>query len=91
VIVAPNMTRAAASERAVLLSRLAREAGMDVCGADFLSLSVGAAFYPQDAQDAEQLLAEADRTMYAAKQWHYERLGERKRNEGAPSYLAATM
>jgi diguanylate cyclase (GGDEF)-like protein/putative nucleotidyltransferase with HDIG domain len=91
VIVAPNMTRAAAAERAQQLSMLAREAGMDVCAADFLSLSVGAAFYPQDAQDAEQLLAEADRTMYAAKQWHYERLGERRRDSGPHSYLAATM
>jgi GGDEF domain-containing protein len=37
-----------------------------------LSLSLGAAFYPLDGQDTEQLLAEADRRMYAAKQLHYE-------------------
>jgi GGDEF domain-containing protein len=30
-------------------------------------LSVGAAFYPADGITAEQLLAEADRKMYAAK------------------------
>jgi len=42
-----------------------------VCGADDLSLSLGAAFYPQDGVDSEQLLAEADRKMYAAKQLHY--------------------
>jgi diguanylate cyclase (GGDEF)-like protein len=75
VIVAPNMTPAAVSERAVLFSNMARRAGREVCGAEFLSLSLGAAFYPKDGMDAEQLLAEADRAMYAAKQRHYERLG----------------
>jgi GGDEF domain-containing protein len=35
-------------------------------------LSLGAAFYPADGSTAEQLLAEADRKMYAAKQFHYE-------------------
>ncbi len=72
VIVAPNMTREAFIERAAVLSNLARKAGLDMCGADFLSLSVGAAFCPEDGQDPEQLLAEADRAMYAAKQRHHE-------------------
>lgn len=75
VIVAPNMTPEAVSERAELFSGLAWNAGKDVCGAGFLSLSVGAAFYPRDGVDAEQLLAEADRAMYGAKQRHYERMG----------------
>jgi GGDEF domain-containing protein len=43
-----------------------------VCGKDLLSSSVGAAVYPRDGSDAEQLLAEADRRMYAAKQSHYD-------------------
>jgi len=43
-----------------------------VCGQDLLALSVGAAFYPQNGSDAEQLLAEADRKMYAAKQLRHE-------------------
>ena len=72
VIVAPNMTREAFAERAMVFSNLANKAGRDGCGADFLSLSVGAAFFPQDGQDAERLLAEADRAMYAAKQRHYQ-------------------
>jgi GGDEF domain-containing protein len=54
---------------------MAQKAGREVCGADFLSLSAGAAFYPQDGIEAEKLLAEADRKMYAAKQLHYERDG----------------
>lgn len=72
VIVAPNMTFGAVKEKAVLLSSLAQQAGRQVCGKDLLSLSVGAAFYPQDGSDVEQLLAEADRKMYSAKQMHYE-------------------
>jgi diguanylate cyclase (GGDEF)-like protein/putative nucleotidyltransferase with HDIG domain len=71
VIVAPNMTPDAVREKAILLNALAQEAGRQVCGEDLLSLSLGAAFYPQDGRDAEKLLAEADRKMYAAKQLHY--------------------
>ncbi len=79
IIVAPNMTPTAVYERSILLSRLAQEAGRDVCGAGFLSLSLGAAFFPQDGLDAECLLAEADRAMYTSKQRHYRQVGERER------------
>jgi diguanylate cyclase (GGDEF)-like protein/putative nucleotidyltransferase with HDIG domain len=75
VIIAPNMTPDAVREKAILLSATAQQAGRQVCGKDLLSLSVGAAFYPQDGLDAEQLLAEADRKMYAAKQLHNEGIG----------------
>ena len=74
VIVAPNMTEAAFEERVVLLNALARKAGIDACGADFLSLSSGTAFYPKDGTSVEQLLTEADRRMYAAKRRHHEAL-----------------
>jgi diguanylate cyclase (GGDEF)-like protein/putative nucleotidyltransferase with HDIG domain len=72
VMIAPNMTPTAAREKAFLLDTLAQQAGRQVCGKDLLSLSVGAAFYPQDGGDAEQLLAEADRKMYGEKQLHHE-------------------
>jgi len=68
VIVAPGMTEEAMAERSDLLNALARQAGLEGCGADFLSLSAGTAFYPADGETAEQLLAEADRRMYVAKQ-----------------------
>ena len=71
VVIAPNMTSASVSERAAIFSELAREAGREVCGKDLLSLSLGAAFYPQDGEDTEKLLAEADRRMYSAKQRHH--------------------
>jgi diguanylate cyclase (GGDEF)-like protein/putative nucleotidyltransferase with HDIG domain len=75
VIVAPNMPASAVAERASVFSSLAQQAGREVCGAEFLSLSLGAAFYPNDGAEAEQLLAEADRQMYSAKQRHYQKLG----------------
>ena len=71
VIVAPNMTPDAVREKTILLNALAQQAGRQVCGEDLLSLSLGAAFYPQDGSDVEKLLAEADRKMYGAKQLHY--------------------
>jgi diguanylate cyclase (GGDEF)-like protein len=71
VVVAPNMTQASVGERADLLSALATEAGRQVCGSDLLTLSLGAAFYPQDGTETEELLAEADKRMYSAKQYHY--------------------
>jgi diguanylate cyclase (GGDEF)-like protein len=71
VVIAPNMTVAAASQKSGLLSTLAQRASHQICGDDLLSLSVGAAFFPQDGSDAEKLLTEADRKMYAAKQLHY--------------------
>jgi len=67
VIVAPGMTESAMRDRSKLLDALAKQAGREGCGADFLSLSAGAAFYPVDGSTAEQLLAEADRRMYAGK------------------------
>lgn len=75
VIIAPNMTPDAVSEKSVLLNALAQQAGRQICGEGLLSLSVGAAFYPRDGSDAEQLLAEADKRMYSAKQLHYENRG----------------
>jgi diguanylate cyclase (GGDEF)-like protein len=45
-----------------------RAAGLAFCGEDILSASIGAACFPEDGTDAEQLLAAADKRMYEAKQ-----------------------
>jgi GGDEF domain-containing protein len=58
-----------------ILSELARHAGREACGVDWLSLSVGFAISSVDSMDPEQLLAEADRRMYAQKQEHHRRKG----------------
>ena len=68
----PTCHRRQFERKLALLSALAQQASRQICGKDILSLSVGAAFYPQDGADAEKLLAEADKRMYAAKQFHHE-------------------
>jgi len=71
VIVAPGLSSAAAEARGICLSELAGNAGREICGVEWLSLSVGCAIYPEDGVDAEKLLAEADRRMYIQKQEHH--------------------
>lgn len=68
VVIAPGLAADAASKKAEHMRALARHAGNEVCGEEILSLSVGRAVYPTDGNDAEQLLAEADRRMYIEKQ-----------------------
>ena len=71
VIVAPGLSSSAAEARGICLSELAGTAGREICGVEWLSLSVGCAIYPEDGVDAEKLLAEADRRMYMQKQEHH--------------------
>jgi diguanylate cyclase (GGDEF)-like protein/putative nucleotidyltransferase with HDIG domain len=68
VVVVPGLAVDAAGKRAAQMGALAKQAGAEVCGEDILSLSVGRAVYPTDGEDAEHLLAEADRRMYLEKQ-----------------------
>jgi diguanylate cyclase (GGDEF)-like protein len=75
VIVAPGLSSSAAKARGVCLSEMARNAGLEVCGADWLSVSIGWAVSSEGDTDVETLLAEADRRMYSQKQEHYKVLG----------------
>src|SRR5580698_4443594 len=68
VVIAPGLGAEAAGKKAEQMRALARQAGSEVCGEEILSLSVGRALYPEDGNDAEQLLSEADRRMYLEKQ-----------------------
>jgi diguanylate cyclase (GGDEF)-like protein/putative nucleotidyltransferase with HDIG domain len=68
VVVAPGLLADAALNKAEQLRALAKQAGIEVCGEDILSLSVGQAVCPADGKDAEELLDEADRRMYLEKQ-----------------------
>lgn len=68
VVISPGLDAVAAAKRVEQLRPLAKQAGYDVCGEQFLSLSVGIAVAPDDGNDAEQLLTEADRRMYIEKQ-----------------------
>jgi len=68
VVIVPNLSTEAANTKATQLRRLAEQVGVEVCGEGLLSLSVGMATYPHDAEDMDRLLAEADRRMYGQKQ-----------------------
>src|SRR5579864_1445405 len=68
VVIAPGLPADAAAKKAYQLRELAKQAGIEVCAEEILSLSVGQAMFPEDGKDAEELLAEADRRMYMEKQ-----------------------
>jgi diguanylate cyclase (GGDEF)-like protein/putative nucleotidyltransferase with HDIG domain len=71
VITAPGLTTEGAEEKTIRLNQAAIEAGQSTCGRNFITLSVGTAFCPEDGYDVEALLAEADRRMYSVKQTHH--------------------
>ena len=68
VLVLPGLRPEQVDPKAQLIRAITSECGRDVCGDDNLSLSVGHACYPDDGEDADQLLSEADRRMYIVKQ-----------------------
>jgi diguanylate cyclase (GGDEF)-like protein/putative nucleotidyltransferase with HDIG domain len=68
VIIAPGLDADDAAKKIEVIRPLAQHAGFEVCGEDILSLSVGVAISPEDGDDAEQLLTQADRRMYLEKQ-----------------------
>ncbi len=75
VLISTNLMPDSISGTTLCLNALASAACVEVCGKDSLSLSLGAAFYPQDGTSAEQLLTKADMEMYAAKKRFYQDQG----------------
>jgi diguanylate cyclase (GGDEF)-like protein len=76
VLVVPGLSAEAALIKAQSLHELAAGIGQKICGEDLLGLSVGTAFCPEDGNDAEHLLAEADRRMYSVKQTHRDKTAD---------------
>jgi diguanylate cyclase (GGDEF)-like protein/putative nucleotidyltransferase with HDIG domain len=68
VIVVPGLREDLRWSYVERLQGVAHVAGWNVCSEQCISMSVGTAIYPLDGADAEVLLAEADRRMYAVKQ-----------------------
>jgi len=68
VLLLPHITAESVDDRINQLVRIAAQAGEIIPGKRFLSMSVGEAFYPADGNNAEELLATADRRMYKNKQ-----------------------
>jgi diguanylate cyclase (GGDEF)-like protein len=71
VLVLPGLKNQDLSAKLKVLEDLVVSAGVEVCGEEFLNISVGVALCPEHGIDAEVLLAEADRKMYLTKQAAY--------------------
>ncbi len=70
VLVLPGLAEQDLAPKQLALQKVVVEAGLAVCGERLLNISIGAAFCPEHGNDAEGLLAEADRRMYITKQAH---------------------
>ncbi|MBK5292886.1 MAG: diguanylate cyclase, partial [Acidobacteriia bacterium] len=68
VIVLPGASTALLRQKLCTITRAVEQIGLEVCGEELVSISVGKASFPDQGMDAEELLAEADRSMYQAKQ-----------------------
>jgi len=71
ILVLPEFTRTTVKELLPRVELAVEEAGQAICCKKVVTVSVGAAFYPKDGLTAEELLSEADRSMYEAKESHY--------------------
>ena len=78
LLVLPGIGRELVTERVTELCAKIKESSER----SLVSMSVGEAFYPEDAKNAEQLLAEADRRMYKNKSEHKESLNSVARVTG---------
>jgi diguanylate cyclase (GGDEF)-like protein/putative nucleotidyltransferase with HDIG domain len=81
VIVVPGWREDLSVSYVERLQGVAHAAGWNVCSEQCISMSVGTAIYPLDGEDAEILLAEADRRMYVLKQQTISLLGASHRGE----------
>ena len=68
VLILPGLRPEVVPAKIQQISEVARRAGLEVCGEEGVGLSVGEAYCPIDGSSAEDLLAQADRRMYMAKQ-----------------------
>ena len=71
VFVLQEVTKDNVGEMQKRLSRAVEEASRAACPEIIVSVSVGCSFYPQDGSSGEELLSEADRSMYDFKEKHY--------------------
>ncbi len=75
VLLFPGTSEEATKKFAQRLTEVTEAAGREVTGTDLLSISWGAAYHAKDGDDAEALLAEADKRMYKYKHEHKKRRG----------------
>src|SRR5208283_2568759 len=70
VVIAPGLKPEGVQEICARIHTVATNGCKEVCVGVQMSASVGIAFYPDDTDDAAQLLVEADKRMYAMKKDH---------------------
>ncbi len=75
VLILPGTDAQTVQEILPRLEFAVEEAGRTICGKVVASASIGVAFHPQNGVTAEDLLSEADRAMYAAKEKHHKEQG----------------
>lgn len=68
VLVLPGVLEEQLPQKLERLRAITADAGHEIFPEENLSLSIGHAMFPQDGEDADRLLSEADRRMYIAKQ-----------------------
>ena len=68
VVVLPGQQPESVSAKMETFTSVVAQAGYDTVGTASLGISVGVAYYPEDGEDAEALLAAADQRMYQEKQ-----------------------
>ncbi len=68
VLVLPGVSPLQLNQKTTHLDEIARGVGLEVCGGEVLSISVGEASFPDEGTTAEEILEEADRRMYRNKQ-----------------------
>lgn len=81
MFVLPEFDEASVKEFLPRVQAAVEEAAQTICSKKAVSVSVGSAFHPQDGVTAEELLSEADRAMYEAKENHYREKGDRLRTQ----------
>jgi diguanylate cyclase (GGDEF)-like protein len=74
VFVLPEVTKDLVADMEKRLGRAVKEASRAICGETIVSVSVGNALFPDNGLSSEDLLSEADRTMYQVKEKHYSKL-----------------
>ena len=89
VLVLPGVTDEILSQGCQRFREVVIEAGRQICGSEVLNISIGRALFPDDGEDAEQLLAEGDRRMYADKQQNKIRMAAAR--QSWDSYRATTV
>ncbi len=67
VLILPGMSRDAVEARISGLRRVVKDAGMRGCGASVIGASFGAARFPHDGSECDDLVAVADQRMYEEK------------------------